>query len=248
MDESEEPPRESETRSQPGVSGEELEVLLHTHEQLREEIRSHGKRKSRRFVATFTVTGVVVGYVFARGGDLRLVALLPLVLAFQYLSHISAQTYVTELAGIVGRIEKQIDYPGVEYESYYGTLDTGTHPLRSYLGGDEQPTPANDHVDHGLRLIAKLSYVVACWAGLAAFWLDGLRNTGLSTTIATHTVTRAGIVVALALVYGLLGRRVMKAYEAYNRERDIEADLFEVFPTEAYEGVATARRKMRRDE
>ena len=226
----------------PRVSGETLDVLLHTHEQLREEIRGHGKRKSRRFVATFTVTGVVVGYVFARGGDSRLLTILPLVLAFQMLSHISSRTYVAELSGVLARIEKQIDCAGVEYESHYGMLPTGRQPLYDDVSLStrfETPPGANATVTVGLWGLATISYLGVAVAGLEAVVRRGVADVQLVAVTGSPSAVEAMVLWGLVVVYLLLGAVVAFAFVQYRQERQREALLFESVAVADYEGVAT---------
>ena len=102
------------------AEGESLEDLLNMNQQLREEVRAHGKRKSRRYLGSFTILGVLLGYLFTTGGDARVLVLVPFVLGFLFLSHISSMSYVIQLASLLALIEAKINHPGVEYEYYHG--------------------------------------------------------------------------------------------------------------------------------
>lgn len=102
------------------AEGESLEILLNMNQQLREEVRAHGKRKSRRYLGSLTILGVLLGYLFTTGGDARVLVLVPFVLGFLFLSHISSMNYVVQLASLLALIEAKINHPGVEYEYYHG--------------------------------------------------------------------------------------------------------------------------------
>lgn len=96
------------------------EILLSMYEQHRQEIRAHGKRKSRRYLGSLTVLGIIVGYVFTTSGDVRILVLVPYVLGFLYLSHISSMHYVAQLAALLALIEAKMDQLGAEYELFHG--------------------------------------------------------------------------------------------------------------------------------
>lgn len=110
------------------AEGEELDILLEMNQQLREEVRAHGKRKSRRYLGSLTVLGVLLGYLFTTSGDARVLVLVPFVLAFLYLSHISSMNYVVQLAALLALIEAKINYLGAEYEYYHGGFNISANP------------------------------------------------------------------------------------------------------------------------
>lgn len=116
--------------------GDDTDVLLAMYEQHREEVRAHGRRKSRRYLGSLTVLGVIIGYVFTSGGDARVLVLVPFVLAFLYLSHLSSMEYVAQLAALLALIEATLDTLGAEYEYYHGGFNVASSP-RFGSGGVE---------------------------------------------------------------------------------------------------------------
>lgn len=110
------------------AEGEELDILLEMYQQLREEVRAHGKRKSRRYLGSLTVLGVIIGYLFTTNGGARVLVLVPFVLGFLYLSHISSMNYVVQLAALLALIEAKISYLGAEYEWYHGGFSISANP------------------------------------------------------------------------------------------------------------------------
>lgn len=233
--------RQQEPPDELPVSSAKREVLLDAHEELREEIRSHGARKSRRFIATFTVTGAVIGYVFARQGDTRLLALVPLLLAFQYFTHISSANYVARLAAILCRIEKMLNCAGFEYEYYYGRFRILSNPVFR-TGLDERPAP-NNITEYGIQAIAGLAYVLAAVVGIVTFWRHGLAGLGLSPSLVTAVWVRGGIGLMLAAIYGGLLWLVLRAYREYRIRCILERAAIAVTDPEDFDGVATAQWK-----
>lgn len=130
----------------PRAEGEELEILLKMNEQLRAEVRAHGKRKSRRYLGSLTVLGVIIGYVFATNGDGRVLVLAPYVLAFLYLSQISSMNYVMQLAALIALIEAKINFPGAEYEAHHGGFNISQNPRFDSIEEFDEVDPPRSYV------------------------------------------------------------------------------------------------------
>jgi len=254
---------------QPRASGEELDILLTAHEQLREEIRGHGKRKSRRFLATFSITGVVAGYVFTSGGDPRLAVVFPIILAFQYLSDLSSRTYVANLAAILCRIEERINCPGMEYEYYYGGFRVQEHPLRTQLDGppvektslpiratnsllpwkqtdgtgrqEESLTHhrTNQYVRRGMQVIAIVSYLLACATGVLGFWSKKLAGASVPDIIPQSPLAAWTVLGILLLLYLTLAIIVWLSYVEYRIEQATERDILRNNDGTEYDGILT---------
>lgn len=150
------------------AKGEDLETLLEMNQQLREEVRAHGKRKSRRYLGSLTALGVIIGYLFTTNGDARVLVLVPFVLGFLYLSHISSMNYVVQLAALLALIEAKINYPGAEYEYYHGGFSIAPNPNFTNIDRDiDQPS-------HGRKTI--LSPVKQWLRGWGIRRIEGERN------------------------------------------------------------------------
>jgi hypothetical protein len=158
------------------------------YEQLREEVRAHGKRKTRRYLGSFTVLGVIIGYIFTTGGDARVLVLAPYVLAFLYLSHISSMNYVVQLAALLALIELKLDTVGAEYGYYHGGFSVSTNPRFTAAdlddGDDEPETPqetVQSDVRYGMAGLAVLTYLGASVAGVAMLLTKGLPEISISS-------------------------------------------------------------------
>lgn len=172
----------------PSKGGDDREVLLSMYDQHRQEIRAHGKRKSRRYLGSLTVLGVIVGYVFTTNGDGRVLVLVPYVLGFLYLSHISSMHYVTQLAALLALIEAKLDHLGAEYELFHGGFSIRQNPRfqnleAKYLNEFKHAKKDSDlqglHriiqlcVRYSMRGIALTAYIVPMAAGTWAVYREG---------------------------------------------------------------------------
>ena len=138
------------------AEGESLEILLEMNQQLREEVRAHGKRKSRRYLGSLTILGVLLGYLFTTGGDARVLVLVPFVLGFLFLSHISSMNYVVQLASLLALIEAKINHPGVEYEYYHGGFSISNNQRFADLDLTVDTDPSGSRI--GTQSIANAVY------------------------------------------------------------------------------------------
>lgn len=168
--------------------GDGREVLLSMYDQHRQEIRAHGKRKSRRYLGSLTVLGVIVGYVFTTNGDARVLVLVPYVLGFLYLSHISSMHYVTQLAALLALIEAKLDHLGAEYELFHGGFSIRQNPrfqnveakyLNEFKHAKKDSDLQGPHriiqlcVRYSMRGIALTAYIVPMAAGAWAVYREG---------------------------------------------------------------------------
>lgn len=172
----------------PPDEGDDREVLLSMYDQHRQEIRAHGKRKSRRYLGSLTVLGVIVGYVFTTNGDARVLVLVPYVLGFLYLSHISSMNYVTQLAALLALIEAKLDNLGAEYEIFHGGFSIRQNPrfqntedkyLNEFKHANKDSDPQGLHriiqycVRHSMRGIALTAYIVSMTVGTWEVYSEG---------------------------------------------------------------------------
>lgn len=71
---------------------------------------------------------MIIDYLFTTNGDARALVLVPFVLGFLFLSHISSMDYVVQFAGLLALIEAKINYLGAEYEYYHGDFNISANP------------------------------------------------------------------------------------------------------------------------
>jgi len=200
----------------PGVDGEELELLLSFHEQYREEIRGHGKRKSRRYIGGISALAVIFGYAFTASGDVRAWVLIPVVLTVIYFSHLSSRYYVAQLAALIAIIEARIDYPGAEYEFYHGAFSIGANPRfhndailpdNHTLSSDET---VQKTIGRGMDLIGVLAYFIPGVVGsieVANRGISDLGITWISLPNGLPDVVIAGSILLLQVaLFGLIYR------------------------------------------
>jgi len=217
----------------PSRGGDDREVLLSMYDQHRQEIRAHGKRKSRRYLGSLTVLGVIVGYVFTTNGDARVLVLVPYVLGFLYLSHISSMHYVTQLAALLALIEAKIDIPGAEYEFYHGGFNIAHNPrfedvdefedVEKFDNVDSESNPRELHQDvqeyvrRAMRVIAVAAYFLIGLGGALAVAiteipiLDGVFSSGVPILL--------GVAIFVSQV--VIFYYVREAWNAYQDYKDI---------------------------
>jgi uncharacterized membrane protein (Fun14 family) len=196
-------------------------ALLSMYDQLRQEVRAHGKRKTRRNLGSFTVIGLIVGYIFASNGDARVLVLVPYVLAFLYLAHISSVNYVIQLAALLALIETQIDVPGAEYEYYHGGLDIDTSPRFGKVDGvdrsqEELQKAVQSHVRETMNVLAVVAYFGASIAGFYILSTQGLPEIGIETF--PEAISLAALIL---LSQGLLFYPVWASWDAYVDHRKV---------------------------
>ncbi|RAW44308.1 hypothetical protein DQW50_15055 [Halorubrum sp. 48-1-W] len=202
-------------------------ALLSMYDQLRQEVRAHGKRKTRRNLGSFTVIGLIVGYIFTSNGDGRVLVLVPYVLAFLYLAHISSVNYVIQLAALLALIETQIDVPGAEYEYYHGGLDIDTSPrFESVDGVDydqaELQETVQSHVRNTMKWLAVVAYLGAALGGSYILLTQGLPEIGFEVPswLLFSKATYLAALVLLTQAY-LFWCPIRGAWNAYGNHRDV---------------------------
>ena len=215
--------------SQSDEGGDE-EVLLSMYDQHRQEIRAHGKRKSRRYLGSLTVLGVIIGYVFTGNGDARILALAPYVLGFLYLSHISSMHYVTQLAALLALIEVKLDRPGAEYEFFHGGFSISHNPRFEEVGDfedvdkfenvDPEADPrqlhqnVRDYVRGSMRWIAAGAYFGIGGYGALALAFTEIPRLGESLP-STESPFAAAILFLSQVAIFLYIHRAWSSYEKY---------------------------------
>lgn len=112
-------------RREAGVPEPTLEVLLTQHEQLREGIRTHARRRARRTIGGLSAAGLVAGYALAERGDPRALALLPFVFGFLFFVQVASSSWILRLASEICRIQRRVGVAGFSFESRYGILSAG---------------------------------------------------------------------------------------------------------------------------
>lgn len=215
--------------------GSDREVLLTMYDQHRQEIRAHGKRKSRRYLGSLTVLGAIVGYVFTTNGDARVIVLVPYVLGFLYLSHISSMNYVTQLAALLALIEAKLDTLGAEYEIFHGGFSIRQNPrfqnidddyLNEFKYADKDSDPQGLNriiqycVRHSMRGIALTAYVVSMLVGTREVYAGvtlGGSSDFLSIFPGPSWIGPALILGTQILLLGVIGA----AWWKYNKHKDL---------------------------
>lgn len=201
-------------------------ALLSMYDQLRQEVRAHGKRKTRRNLGAFTVLGLIIGYIFTSNGDARVLVLVPYVLAFLYLAHISSVNYVIQLAALLSLIETQIDVPGAEYEYYHGGLDIDISPRFDNVAvagrsqADLQETVQSE-VRNTMKLLAVIAYFGAVLGGFYVLSVQGLPELGFSpsTWNSPSGATFLAIIILISQLW--LFMPVWKSWKAYQDHRAV---------------------------
>lgn len=210
--------------------GSDKEVLLSMYDQYRQEIRAHGKRKSRRYLGSLTVLGVIIGYVFTSNGDTRILVLAPYVLGFLYLSHISSMHYVAQLAALLALIEVKLDRPGAEYEFFHGGFSISHNPrfeevddfedIDKFENVDREADPRQLHQDvrnyvwWGMRGIAAVAYFGIGGYGALALAFTEIPHLGESFP-STESLGAAAIIFLSQVIIFLYIYRAWSAYEKY---------------------------------
>ena len=208
------------------LDGDDQAALLSMYDQLRQEVRAHGKRKTRRNLGAFTVLGLIIGYIFTSSGDARVLALVPYVLAFLYLAHISSVNYVIQLAALLALIETQIRTPGAEYEYYHGGLDIDKSPRFDSIdvvdhSQEELQDTVQTQVRTTMNILALITYFGAALGGFYFVSIQGFPEIGFEPS-GWNALSGATYVAALVLASQVLFfYPVCKAWKAYQDHRDV---------------------------
>lgn len=208
-----------------GATGDELTVLVAMYEQYRQEVRAHGKRKSRRYLGAFTILGLIGGYIFSTQGDFRILVVIPYVLAFLYLSHISSMDYVVQLAALLAIIESKLNVVGAEYEFYHGGFNVASSPRFEDLSGFEHGSgeyqdAVKSRVRNLMNILAVVAYFVPSITGVVLFAVSGIPEVGVSA-IHGGTPTTVAIASMLFLSHLLLFHQVKLAWDAYQDHTEL---------------------------
>ena len=201
-------------------------ALLSMYDQLRQEVRAHGKRKTRRNLGSFTVIGLIVGYIFTSNGDARVLVLVPFVLVFLYLAHISSVNYVVQLAALLSLIETQIDSPGAEYEYYHGGLDVDTSPRFEDIdevGRSEKELQerVQSDVRNTMNLLAFFAYLGAVLGSFYIVSTQGVPELGYEPS-PWNSLTRATyIAFFISVVQVGFFLPVWRSWKAYRDHRKV---------------------------
>jgi uncharacterized membrane protein (Fun14 family) len=201
-------------------------ALLSMYDQLRQEVRAHGKRKTRRNLGSFTVVGLIVGYIFTSNGDARVLVLVPYVLAFLYLAHISSVNYVIQLAALLALIEREIDSLGAEYEYYHGGLDIKTSPRfddvdRVDQSQEELQNTIQSRVRCTMNILAVVAYFGATLGGLVVLLTQGLPDLGLTSSPWESLWSLPIIAAILLMTQILLFYPIVSSWRAYRKHREV---------------------------
>lgn len=211
---------------------ETRDVLLSMYDQHRQEIRAHGKRKTRRYLGSLTVLGLIIGYVFTSNGDARILVLAPYVLGFLYVSHISSMHYVAQLAALSALIEAELDCPGAEYEFYHGGFSITHNPrfeavadfedIDEFESIDTEKDPRQLHenvrtyVRWVMRVVAISAYlVIGVWGAIRVATTE---IPSLGTFASTGPIVAGGLIF-LSQVGILIG--IFLAWRAYRDYKEV---------------------------
>lgn len=218
-----------------GENQSEQEVLLSMYDQHRQEIRSHGKRKNRRYMGSLTVLGIIIGYVFTTNGDGRVLVIAPYVLGFLYLSHISSMHYVTQLAALVALIEAELDHFGAEYEFFHGGfsirpspqfrdirdkyLDEFKHAAKNE-NAQELHQDIQKYVRNSMRGIALGAYIVPMIIGTCLLYSEGVPSAGGGFLSMFPILFWIGVGLIVVTQLGLL-ISIVVAWRKYRDHKDV---------------------------
>lgn len=141
---------------------EKEEILLTQFRQLREEIRTHAKRKGRRVTRGIAAIAVLLGYSVYDKGDPRVLAVVPVVIGLLFISHVLSVMWVVRAARQIVKIQQKIDVTGFGYEKNYGVLSQN-HDRR-----------VNQLPDSVMYLIITVTYLLSVVAGVNAIDRNGM--------------------------------------------------------------------------
>lgn len=219
--------------------------LLSMYDQLRQEVRAHGKRKTRRNLGAFTVVGLIIGYIFTSNGDARVLVLVPYVLAFLYLAHISSVNYVIQLAALLSLIETQIDTPGAEYEYYHGGLDIDISPRFDSVdvtdrSQAELQETVQSQVRNTMKILAVIAYFGAVLGGFSILSVQGLPEVGIAPS--AWNSPSGGTYLAVLILISQVGFfvPVWKSWKAYRDHRTVLSTVVKGSYEENVEGSMKA--------